>query len=225
MYEREPVERDPARRKPDHILGLDLGQQQDFTALAVLERTWRPDPETKRHQGHYAVRHLKRWPLGTPNTQIVADVGQLVRTPPLNNPLVAVDSTGVGQAVVEMFQPVRPFARLRPILITGGHETVGLHTPKKELVGTLQVLLQSRRLKIAPLPERGVLAKEFLAFRVKVTASAHETFEAWRERDHDDLVLAVALAAWLGELEGGPLLLPAPDPEPERKRSPMYHRA
>ena len=29
--------------------------------------------------------------------------------------------------------------------------------------------------------------------------SGNETFESWRERDHDDLVLAVALAAWLGE--------------------------
>jgi hypothetical protein len=41
--------------------------------------------------------------------------------------------------------------------------------------------------------------QELLAFRVKVTASANETFEAWRERDHDDLVLAVATAAWVGE--------------------------
>jgi hypothetical protein len=41
--------------------------------------------------------------------------------------------------------------------------------------------------------------QELLAFRVKVAASANETFEAWRERDHDDLVLAVAVAAWTGE--------------------------
>jgi hypothetical protein len=29
--------------------------------------------------------------------------------------------------------------------------------------------------------------------------SAQETVESWRERDHDDLVLATALAAWVGE--------------------------
>jgi hypothetical protein len=29
-------------------------------------------------------------------------------------------------------------------------------------------------------------------------------FESWRERDHDDLVLAVALAAWLAEQAGPP---------------------
>ena len=45
--------------RPDYFLGLDLGQTQDFTALAVLERTTAPDPEAGGLQVHrYAVRHL-----------------------------------------------------------------------------------------------------------------------------------------------------------------------
>jgi len=44
-----------------------------------------------------------------------------------------------------------------------------------------------------------VLVKELENFRVKITVNANETFESWRERDHDDLVLAVAMATWLGE--------------------------
>jgi hypothetical protein len=43
-----------------------------------------------------------------------------------------------------------------------------------------------------------VLAEELGLFRVKVTAAANETFEAWWERDHDDLVLALALALYAG---------------------------
>jgi hypothetical protein len=43
------------------------------------------------------------------------------------------------------------------------------------------------------------LEMELQNFRVKITAAANETFEAWRERDHDDLVLALALAAWHAE--------------------------
>ena len=35
--------------------------------------------------------------------------------------------------------------------------------------------------------------KELLAYPVEVTASAHETFEAWRGRDHDDLDFPIAL--------------------------------
>ena len=35
---------------------------------------------------------------------------------------------------------------------------------------------------------------------MKVKAlTGNETFESWRERDHDDLVLAVALAIWFGD--------------------------
>jgi hypothetical protein len=72
--------------------------------------------------------------------------------------------------------------------------------PKKKLVGELQVLLQSRRLRVVRLlPDAAALVGELEALRVKVTVSAHETFEAWRERDHDDFVLAVAMAAWVGE--------------------------
>jgi hypothetical protein len=43
-----------------------------------------------------------------------------------------------------------------------------------------------------------VLAQELSLFRVKITLAANETFEAWRERDHDDLVLALALALYVG---------------------------
>jgi hypothetical protein len=36
-------------------------------------------------------------------------------------------------------------------------------------------------------------------FQVKVTENRNETFAAWREKDHDDLVLALALIIWYGE--------------------------
>jgi hypothetical protein len=47
------------------------------------------------------------------------------------------------------------------------------------------------------LPLAEVLGRELQQFRVKVNlATGNESFEAWRERDHDDLVLATALACW-----------------------------
>jgi hypothetical protein len=36
-------------------------------------------------------------------------------------------------------------------------------------------------------------------FQVRITPSANETFGTWREGAHDDLVLAVAIVAWIGE--------------------------
>ncbi len=146
----------------------------------------------------------KRFPLGTPYPAIVAEVATRVKRPPFQWPTLAVDQTGVGRAVVDMFREADLEACLRPVLITSGHAvTTGddgsEHVPKKELVSVLQVLFQARRLKIANVPEREALVRELGAFKVKITAAANETFEAWRERDHDDLVLAVAIAAWMAE--------------------------
>jgi hypothetical protein len=63
------------------------------------------------------------------------------------------------------------------------------------------VLLQTERLKVvAKLTLGAVLSQEMLNFRVKIDPiTAHDSYSAWREEDHDDLVLSVALAAWCGE--------------------------
>jgi hypothetical protein len=188
----------------DFIFGLDLGKSQDPTALCILEKTRPPTPrDARRAPAHYASRFLKRWPLGTKYTDIVDEVVNLTgRLTPQRLPLLAVDETGVGAAVVDLLS-TRIRAVLCPILITSGHQVSfdgrRYHVPKKELVSVTQVLLQSQRLKIGPAPERETLVKELLSFSVKITTAGNETFEAWRERDHDDLVLAVAMAAWLGE--------------------------
>ncbi len=48
-----------------------------------------------------------------------------------------------------------------------------------------------------------MLAKELLArrFKAKITATGTETFgrRIWRMKAHDDMVLPLAIAAWLGE--------------------------
>lgn len=170
----------------------------------------------------YYVRTLKRWPLGTAYTEIVNGLVKFLRTPTLENAVLVVDQTGVGAPVVEMVAEALRRERVKVSLcgvtITAGHEVhlVGRGrwtVPKKTLASVLQVLLQNRRLRVAPeLSDAETLTRELLAFRVKVsTATAHESFESWRERDHDDLVLAVALAAWAAEtldLDPTPALAP-----------------
>jgi hypothetical protein len=191
--------------KPRYIVGLDLGQSSDYTAAVVLRRTLRPeeDGDPGVPVSHYDCLFIKRWQLKTPYDRIVDDVVELVATDPLDNPKLAVDVTGVGRAVLDLLRKAGPQAWIRPVLITAGHQITEEddthHVPKKELVSTLMVLLQNRRFKVANLPERELLVKELVNFKTKITVSANETFEAWRERDHDDLVLAVALAAWVGE--------------------------
>jgi hypothetical protein len=63
----------------------------------------------------------------------------------------------------------------------------------------LSVLLQSRRLHVAPgFSDAGMLLGELAAFQLKAKAVSDEP-DALREGSQDDLVLAVAVAAWLRE--------------------------
>ncbi|HEY7309267.1 MAG TPA: hypothetical protein VH643_07930 [Gemmataceae bacterium] len=183
-----------------YVLGLDLGQTSDFTALAVLERH---PAETAEQKPDYALRHLRRFPLGTAYTEIVPAVGAVRRNEPLREAPLIVDQTGVGRAVVDMLR--HSACGAIPVTITGGHATTvtadgSYHVPKKELITALQVVMQGRRLQIArSLPEAATLVRELQNFQVKITAAANETFGVWRDGQHDDLVLAVGLACWWSE--------------------------
>jgi hypothetical protein len=187
------------------FVGLDLGQAQDYTALAVLTR---PRLDGAEAMPPYAVPHLQRFPLGTPYPRIVAQVVELLRTPQLRGSVVVADQTGVGRAVVDMLTDAlegRVDGHFCPVTITAGrqeslNEAGRFRVPKKELVGVLQVLLQTRRLRVArALPEAAILVRELETFQVKLTEAANEVYGAWRTGQHDDLVLAVGLAGWAGE--------------------------
>ena len=117
--------------------------------------------------------------------------------------------------MVDLLRDAALPCRLVPIMITGGQtvtqteeqvgwvKEIGFHVPKRDLVGVLAVLFQSQRMRIAQdLPAAQLLVQELLNFRVKISLSGRDSYgagEEWRDGAHDDLVLAVALAAWYGE--------------------------
>jgi hypothetical protein len=189
-----------------YIAGLDLGRPHEYTALSALERTEMPladNPE--RRVRHYAVRHLERLPPATPYPDVFARLTSVFVDSPLRGSKLVVDYTGVGRPVLDMLRKAKVCASVSPLFVTSGKKSSsddlgGWLVPRQELAATLQVLLQSRRLRVAPaLPEATMLAKELAAFQVKVSGSAEMEMDAWRQGARDDLVLAVAIAAWLGE--------------------------
>lgn len=195
------------------VIGLDLGQMQDFSALAIIERN---DVEIDGIGGsamekHLHLRHLERCPIGTSYPQVVEKVAKLMATPPLDgNCILVIDATGVGRAVVDMFRK----AYLRPVAvtITAGNKVTRDGTefgvPKRDLIGVLEASLQTGRFKVArELPDAKTLMDEMLNLKRKVTLAGHDTYEAWREGQHDDLVLAAALAAWYAERHIRPRLI------------------
>ncbi len=193
-------------------VGLDLGQAQDYTVFAAVERLplLHPIPNAPKRKWSYAVRHLEQFELGTPYTDIVAAFKKRLESPSLKGCRVAADYTGVGRPVVDMLKAAKLSCRLEPILTTSGHkstydkEDAAWHVPKKDLVSALQVLLQLHLLTCHPkVPLAARFQKQLAEFKVKISRAANEQFGAWADGQHDDIVLAVALICWLFEETGG----------------------
>jgi hypothetical protein len=235
---------------PRYLVSADLGQAQDFTAVAVLERNVVAaagrEPEEVRGAGlvvegvrvpveqYYTVLRLQRIPLRTSYEAISRGIVRLVDeyhrrhraaleetgafsvgiqhpADANRNPVrlgVAFDATGVGVAFRDLLikeiresrriQPRRPAIAWLPITITGGTKpsangsTFGI--PKIDVVGAAVAALQTERLKIRDIRDKDTLISELLNFRMRQnTTTGHLSFEARREGDHDDLVLATAL--------------------------------
>jgi hypothetical protein len=206
MWNRTPYcddEFSPPPEKPEYFTGLDLGQAQDYTALVVVERTREPNPtQPGRTIDRFDMRHLKRWQLGTGYPAIVADVKSMFAEHPLQNSTLIIDQTGVGRAVVDMVRSSSISASVRAYTITAGESGKGSTVAKKNLVGAIQVPLQEHRLRFVESPLTTILMRELEMFRVKITENKNEKFESWRERDHDDLVLALALALYAASRSG-----------------------
>lgn len=199
VYEDGRIEFEPPPETLEYVVGLDLGKSADYTALCVLEVHGKP-PEA-----NYLCRHLERFKLGTSYPNQVARVRELCRREPLlsNKPRLAIDQTGVGAAVVDIFKQAEINADLKPILIHGGDHAINeggiWRVPKRELVGATQVALQTGRLKIAAdLPEVSILTQELRNFEVSISESGFDSYEA-RVGKHDDLVLSLAMALWLSQ--------------------------
>ena len=110
----------------------------------------------------------------------------------------------MGRAATDELIAAKLPATLIPITITAGMGVVperwnrtgpmGYKVAKTHLIGALLVALETERLKFAPgLKLVPALEAELRDFRVKITAAANTTYGA-KAGQHDDLVIAVALA-------------------------------
>ncbi|HQE97203.1 MAG TPA: hypothetical protein PKY20_03305 [Methanothrix sp.] len=183
-------------------IGLDLGQASDYTALIIIESI--PDPGGKI----YHVRRLERI-RGEPYPKVAEKVRAIMTSSALSGrTALVVDQTGVGRPVVDLLKDVG----LKPIAVSiHGGDAVSRDgstwkVPKRDLVGALQVLLQSGRFKVSDQLKLGpVLQSEMLNFRVKIDPiTAYDSYSAWRDNEHDDLVLSAALACWWAERQPKP---------------------
>ena len=99
-------------------VGVDLGEKQDYSAIAVVDRevivgtrrhpaTWELDKKTV-----YTVRYLERLALGTSYLDVADRVARLSRDIRMTNPCeLVVDATGVGAPVVDLLRRARTGTR------------------------------------------------------------------------------------------------------------------
>ncbi len=192
-------------RHPHFIISASLGEGIQPTALAVVEqeivkgRSWRAENKALR------LRHLERLPLQESYPDIVARVSTLLEAPEVKDEercggaQVVLDVTGSGRAILELFEA----AEIKPIVvtITGALEekvdSNDWRVPKVELVGALRVVYETERLKMAKsLAFVPTLLDELRDFKMRPPRIDPSDPESCREGQFDDLVFAVALAAW-----------------------------
>ena len=185
-------------------VGVDLGQQSDYTAVVILDEL-EGDPVTgvPRPKPTYVVRWLRRR-RGVQYNAVLDDLALMADWPALHRAPFVVDGTGLGRPIVDALR--ERIRGVHAVVITSGqavttagpHES---HVPKVDLVGAVQMLLQQRRLTVdTAVEDAAVLRDELLDFGYTITESGRTKMEA--TSGHDDALMALALACWRATHKG-----------------------
>ena len=207
---------------PPAVLGVDIGQKRDPTALCLVEA------DTATDRPVFVTRRLERLPLGTPYPQVAARLIQLVdnlrardrdairaavfdqtRALPYGFQQAAgdrsvvcrIDVTGVGRPVLDLLtKPLRERdVRIEAMTFTHGdrltHADGEWRLGKGYLVSRLQVLLQELRIKLpSDDPEAAALVSELENYQIRIPTDGNEKYGAFSVGSHDDLATALGLA-------------------------------
>jgi hypothetical protein len=183
------------------IIGLDLGQQNDYTVLTVIQiTTTQVGAETKYN---YKLIFLNKFPLKKSYTSIVLWVANFIKeTFNPNVYILVVDYGGPGRPVVDLFE--EHCLNLVALTTTGGLEATWkgrnrITVPKRDLISSLEVVFQNRRLTI----HREInylldLEREILNFEGKTKPNNHVQLEA-AHNHHDDIIMSLSMAIWYAE--------------------------
>jgi len=150
------------------VAGVDWARYRDYTALAVLQGT----------RDSAKLLAVRRWQGLSWAEQAEAVAAHLRLHAPAR---ILCDRTGVGDPLLETLQ--REFPQAEGIAFT--------QALKQSLIENLALMLEQARLQLMPDPE---LLRELYHFEATPTARGIRLEGATGV--HDDLVIALALAAW-----------------------------
>ena len=177
-------------------IAIDPARDVDFSALAVIQAA--------NHR--LQVRNLKAF-KHVPYPRQAAYIRSLVNRKVFQqaDTRVLLDSTGVGGALADLLVGLgKPLVQ---ITATSGKRAVCVdgrpkycrrfHVPKIALLSELLVAMQSSQLEVAEGLALGpLLERQLGGFKARFSAAGNITFQAEDTEANDDLISALALAAW-----------------------------
>ena len=187
------------------FVGFDLGQKSTPSAIVLLEKvlvvTKERDPVTwswiQRTEIH--LLRAERLPLNMTYEAIAAKLRSVIRSlPNAKNVTLVMDATGCGAPFVDLLRKQPVGALTMPVTITASGApsmTNGAHRiSKTDLMKSLNYLISSPDFKInAPAEDHRAIMQELQNIRMLSSTSGAMRFTS---SEQDDLVMALALAAW-----------------------------
>ncbi len=205
-YIPRPIQKKLSKPISTFFISADLGQTTDYTAISITERI-SGGVNAYGFLNTFHLRHIERPARGTEYPEIIDRMIEIYRSPELEKKYkaVVIDLTGLGRPVYDMMRKVGFHESLYAISITGGnvvtHDRRIFNVPKRDLITNLQILFQNGTLQIAKgLKEADALVEELTNFQTKISDTGMDTYGA-RSGAHDDIVLSVAMDAWLANRE------------------------
>lgn len=197
------------RRYSEHSDRLEraygMPRHYDWVDLRFMEEE---NEELARRipRASYEVVQAYRLPLGTKWEETKKHAITIMTSPTLRGQAqLCVDKTGVGGPVVEDLRDSHEDLYFRAVSIAGPNvrehrledEPDSWVVAKKDLLARAKMLFDTGRLRIARgIPFEEALLEELVSFQYDTTPAGNQVFGAWREGQHDDLVLALCLALW-----------------------------
>ena len=203
-------------------IGVDLGKIQDHTAIVIAESQARFSTEEhviirsierKRLGTDYMAIAQRLVNINEKLDLLVSEENERRNNlralggalPHVKGPTFYIDITGLGGPFCDFLMGESPQLKVVAVSITSGDRVsewksrgkyAVIHVGKAALVHRLQLLLGTERIHLPNSEQSKLLVEELRVFQARVSErTAHASYEA-TSGNHDDLVIAVALAAW-----------------------------
>jgi hypothetical protein len=151
-----------------YLLGVDIARHEDFTALCVMDRAKKKVVYLDRFRE--MDFHFQRERI-------------LTLAKKYNNAKIIIDSTGMGDSVASELKR-HAFVEEYPLYS---------QKAKQQLIDKLIIFISEKVIKI---PQNEALINELLRYEVKMSQRDNLYKYSAPKGEHDDLVIALALAVW-----------------------------